>query len=111
MEEQEEYVVSERASPWLLDHDDKTKVFTLAGFPTHEQSLKEDLMKKIRELGGEIIETEEWDPKVTHVVTFVDNQKEGLSEKVRSTDDAEVVFVSKLNYRRLWELSRRVGGC
>ena len=87
MEEQEEYVVSERASPWLLDHDDKTKVFTMAGFPTHEQSLKEDLMKKIRELGGEVIETEEWDPKVTHVVTFVDNQKEGLSEKVRSTGD------------------------
>lgn len=54
-------------------------------------------MMKIRELGGEVIETEEWDPKVTHVVTFVDNQKEGLSEKVRSTG---VLIVSKLNYRR-----------
>ena len=85
MEEQEEYVVSERVSPWLMDSDSENKVFTLAGFPAHEQSLKEELMKKIRELGGEVIQTEEWDPKVTHVVTFVDNQKEGLSEKVRST--------------------------
>ena len=102
--------MSERASPWLLDPDNKTKVFTLAGFPAHEQSLKEDLMKKIRELGGEVIETEEWDPKVTHVVTFVDNQKEGLSEKVRSIDP-KIMFASKLKYRRLWELSRRAGGC
>ena len=85
MEEQEEYVVSERVSPWLMDSNSEPKVFTLAGFPAHEQSLKEELMKKIRELGGEVIETEEWDPKVTHVVTFVDNQKEGLSEKVSFT--------------------------
>ena len=96
-------------SPWLLDPDGE-KVFTLAGFPSHKQTLKEDLIKKIRELGGEVIETEEWDPKVTHVVTFVDNQKEGLSEKVSSIDP-KIMFASKLRYRRLWELSRRAGGC
>ena len=35
-----------------------------------------------RRLGGEIIETDEWDERVTHVVAHVDGKKESMSEKV-----------------------------
>merc|ERR550532_3391441 len=36
----------------------------------------------IRELGGSVIEKDEWDPRVTYVVAHVDGKKESMSEKV-----------------------------
>ena len=36
----------------------------------------------IRKLGGEIIETDEWDERVTHVIAHVDGKRESMSEKV-----------------------------
>ena len=35
-----------------------------------------------RQLGGEVIESDEWDDRVTHVIAHVDGKKESMSEKV-----------------------------
>ena len=39
-------------------------------------------MIEFRRLGGEVIETDEWDERVTHVIAHVDGKKESMSEKV-----------------------------
>ena len=66
------------------------RVFALAGFlpclPNYTlavmQKAKERVVGMIRKLGGRLIESDEWDPSITHVVTFVMGAREGLSEKV-----------------------------
>merc|ERR1719150_1297658 len=46
-------------------------------------------------LGGEIIEGDEWDDRVTHVVAHMDPQKEGLPEKVMAAIAAGRFVVTK----------------
>ena len=46
------------------------------------QAEKEKVIGMIRKLGGRLIESDEWEPSITHVVTFVMGGREGLSEKV-----------------------------
>ena len=76
-------------SPWLIDPRDKPKVFSLAGFQNDQVSEKEmertrtDIGKKIRDLGGLLLDSDCWDDSITHVVAFVDTRKEGMSEKVK----------------------------
>ena len=77
-------------SPWLTSPRDEKKIFCLAGFFENEQikatemeRMKTDITKKIRDLGGVVINTESWDDSITHVVAYVDTRKEGMSEKVR----------------------------
>jgi len=77
------------ADPWLQDPVHTRKMFTLAGFVAtarvsaeEMRRQKEEIMANIRRLGGEIIETDEWDERVTHVVAHVDGKKESMSEKV-----------------------------
>ena len=77
-------------SPWLTDPRDKRKVFTLAGFFDNNkvtakemEKMKTDIAKKIKDLGGSLCLSECWDDSITHVVAYVDTEKEGMSEKVR----------------------------
>ena len=74
-------------SPWLIDPRDKPKVFSLAGFQNDQVSKMErtrtDIGKKIRDLGGLLLDSDCWDDSITHVVAFVDTRKEGMSEKVK----------------------------
>ena len=93
------------ADPWLQDPPGVKKMFTLAGFvPSAKVSLeqirsrKEEIITNIRyekylidtdftvfagrKLGGEVIETDEWDDRVTHVIAHIDGKKESMSEKV-----------------------------
>ena len=66
------------------------RVFALAGFlpclpnwtMANMQKEKEKVVGMIKELGGRLVESDEWDPSITHVVTFVMGAREGLSEKV-----------------------------
>ena len=64
-------------------------IFSLAGFVKSSlvsaqqvREQKDELIRMIRELGGSVIEKDEWDPRVTHVVAHVDGKKESMSEKV-----------------------------
>ena len=64
-------------------------IFSLAGFvqspavsAQQVREQKDELIGMIRELGGSVIEKDEWDPRVTHVVAHVDGKKESMSEKV-----------------------------
>ena len=64
-------------------------IFSLAGFvqspavsAQQVREQKDELIAMIRELGGSVIEKDEWDPRVTHVVAHVDGKKESMSEKV-----------------------------
>ena len=75
-------------SPWLTDCRDKR--FSLAGFFANDQTseeeitkMKNDITKKIILLGGSINESDRWDDSITHVVAFVNANKDGMSEKVR----------------------------
>ena len=77
------------ADPWLQDPPDQRKMFTLAGFVpgarmTGEQvrQEKEMMVGVIRRLGGEVIESDEWDERVTHVIAQVEGARESMSEKV-----------------------------
>ena len=77
------------ADPWLQDPPDTRRMFSLAGFVpglrlTIEEgrSHKQFLIDSIRKLGGEVIESDEWDDRVTHVIAHVDGKKESMSEKV-----------------------------
>ena len=79
-------------SPWLIDPRDKPKVFSLAGFFQNEhvsekemERTKTDIGKKIRDLGGTLLDSDCWDDSITHVVAYVDTRKEGMSEKVNLT--------------------------
>ena len=78
--------------PWLIDPRDKLKVFSLADFFQNEQvsekemeRMKTDIGKKIRDLGGTVLDSDCWDDSITHVVAYVDTRKEGMSEKVKLT--------------------------
>ena len=75
--------------PWLLDQPDSRKVFTLAGFvPSPRLSAdkvketKEELRAIILRLGGELVESDEWDERISHVIAHVEGAKESMSEKV-----------------------------
>ena len=44
---------------------------------------KEELVRMVRSLGGSVVERDEWDPRVTHVIARVGREgKETMSEKV-----------------------------
>ena len=66
------------------------RVFALAGFlpclPNWTQAAvqdeKERVIRMIKKLGGRFVESDEWEPSITHVVTLVMGAREGLSEKV-----------------------------
>ena len=75
--------------PCFQDDPSKPKVFALAGFfpvegvKAHEvQYQKEQITTKLTYLGGQYLEGDEWDTRVTHVIMNVDGKKEGMSEKV-----------------------------
>ena len=75
--------------PWLQDPPHSRKVFTLAGFVpsarlTVDQvrDVKEELRAIILKLGGELVESDEWDERVSHVIAHVEGAKESMSEKV-----------------------------
>lgn len=51
---------------------------------------KEQLVGKVRALGGSVVERDEWDPRVTHVVARVDGKKESMSEKVSKKESLMV---------------------
>ena len=76
--------------PWLKDNPDNNKVFTLAGFVPGRltgdkdkvMDQKEHLRDIILRLGGELVESDEWDDRVTHVIAHVEGRKESMSEKV-----------------------------
>ena len=62
--------------PWLLDPPDSRKVFTLAGFVPSGRltgaqvtEVKEELRSIILRLGGELVETDEWDERVRVITT------------------------------------------
>ena len=67
------------------------KVFVLTNFRSclHNQTIT-DIQKKeetrvigmIRELRGRLVESDEWYPSITHVVTFVRGPTEGLTERM-----------------------------
>ena len=83
--EKEVYVVD----PWLKDDPTKPKVFTLAGFVQNQKvnaqqmkEQKEEIIATIKKLGGTVIERDDWDNKVTHVIAYIDGKKESMSEKV-----------------------------
>lgn len=76
-------------SPWLTSPRNEKKVFTLAGFFEDEpvkakemKKMKKDITKKIKTLGGAVLNSECWEDSVTHVVSYVNTRKEGMSEKV-----------------------------
>ena len=52
-----------------FDKDDHTrpKVFTLAGYNSQPE-VKADITNKIRDLGGELVESAAWNTRVTHVI-------------------------------------------
>jgi len=72
--------------PWLKDDPSKPKIFALAGFlPILGETVqlqKAQIIQKLKSLGGRYVEKDEWDPSVTHVIAYVDNEREGMSEKV-----------------------------
>ena len=74
---------------WLQDSPHTRKVFTLAGFVpgsrlTVEQVRrhKEEMRDVILRLGGELVDSDEWDERVTHVIAHVEGRRESMSEKV-----------------------------
>ena len=94
---------SYQVPPWLHDDPELPKKIALAGFvPGSFQSQREmentkaELIGKVRILGGEIIEGDEWDDRVTHVVAHMDPQKEGLPEKVMAAIAAGRFVVTKV---------------
>ena len=81
----EEYTMS----PWLNSPRDEKKVFAFAGFYEDEQvkakemeKMKKDITKKIKTLGGAVLDSECWHDAITHVVSYAKTRKEGMSEKV-----------------------------
>ena len=75
--------------PWLQDSPHTNKVFTLAGFVSSARltadqvrGQKEELREIILRLGGELVESDEWDERVTHVIAHVEGRRECMSEKV-----------------------------
>ena len=75
--------------PWLQDSPQTNKVFTLAGFVSSARlsadqvrKQKEELRDIILRLGGELVESDEWDERVTHVIAHVESRRECMSEKV-----------------------------
>ena len=63
-------------------------MFTLAGFNVgttvpRVKAVKEDLLRQLQQLGGEVVESDIWDSRVTHVITHTDGNRDGLSEKVK----------------------------
>ena len=75
--------------PTRQGHRQPPIIFSLAGFvqspavsAQQVREQKDALIAMIRELGGSVIEKDEWDPRVTHVVAHVDGKKESMSEKV-----------------------------
>jgi len=75
--------------PWLKDDPSKPKIFALAGFfpipgvSAQEMKLQKDqIIQKLVSLGGRYMDRDEWDPSVTHVISYVDGKKDGMSEKV-----------------------------
>ena len=71
----------EMLDPWLIDDPVKQKIFSISGFADQPDTV-EDLVQKIRWLGGLYVTSDEWDPRVTHVITEVDNKRQGKPEKV-----------------------------
>lgn len=83
--EKELYVVD----PWMQDDPRKPKVFALAGFVQNQKvnaqqmkGQKEEIISSIKKLGGTVIEKDDWDNRVTHVIAYIDGKKESMSEKV-----------------------------
>ena len=74
-------------NPWQYDDQNKKKTFSLAGFFSSDPNidmdgLRSEVVDKLQKLGGEYLDVDEWDDRITHVVTYVDGRKEGMSEKV-----------------------------
>ena len=83
--EKEVYLVD----PWMQDDPTKPKVFALAGFVQNQKvnaqqmkEQKEEIIACIKKLGGSVIEKDDWDDRVTHVIAYIDGKKESMSEKV-----------------------------
>ena len=83
--EKEVYLVD----PWLQDDPSKPKTFALAGFVQNQEvnaqqmkEQKEEIINCIKKLGGTVIEKDDWDNRVTHVIAYIDGKKESMSEKV-----------------------------
>ena len=84
---EEQYKIPE-SSPWMMDTPGE-KRFALAGFMPNERvgqqemdEIRADLVSKIRDLGGTIVDGDSWNNETTHVVVYNDPHKEGLTEKV-----------------------------
>ena len=96
---EEQYTVS----PWLYDDPSKKKIFSLAGFfssdPNNDmEALKNEVIEKLQKLGGEYLDVDEWDDRITHVITYVDGRKEGMSEKVMGAIAAGRWVLTKVSF-------------
>ena len=87
---------SYQVPPWLYDDPIKLKRFTLAGsWP--EEARKEEVISRMKSLGGELVDTDEWDDRVTHVIAhFEPSNYDGLPEKVMGAIAAGRFVVTKV---------------
>ena len=73
-------MVDQQRRQWEKDDLSKPRIFTIAGFPSIPDNLleKKELIKDIELLRGIYLDTEIWDSRVTHVITY----NQDMTEKV-----------------------------
>lgn len=90
---------SHQVPPWLYDDSSKVKRFTLAG--SWPEEARAEVIFRMKSLGGELVETDEWDDRVTHVIAhFQPFKYDGLPEKVMGAIAAGRFVVTKVRSRK-----------
>ena len=93
----------------MFDHPDFPKRFALAGFIPGQISAEEvdrtkaEIVRKVESLGGEYVDSDEWEDRVTHVVAHFQTDREGLPEKVMGAIAAGKFVVTKVSCK-YWRL-------
>ena len=88
---------SYQVPPWLYDNPSLPKRFTLAGLWPDEP--RAEVISRLTSLQGELVDTDEWDDRVTHVIYYANPTTEGLPEKVMGAIAAGRFVVTKVGSR------------
>ena len=85
---------SYQVPPWLYDNPGLPKRFTLAGIWPDEA--RAEVVSRLTSLQGELVDTDEWEDRVTHVIHWCNPTTEGLPEKVMGAIAAGRFVVTKV---------------
>ena len=103
----------EEEPAWLQEDPSQPKMFALSGFvpspPRYPAPAmvadRKGVLARIRELGGGFLDTDQWEPSITHVVIFLSHGKDCNGEKVMAAIAAGRWVVTK----RYVEKSHKAG--